>query len=77
MTTFSRASIPIILTALLVALIGLGLTIGGTWLLSYGDTPYYLLCGLAMLASAVLLYRKKPAALWVYTAITLGSLLWA
>lgn len=77
MTTFSRASIPIILTALLVALIGLGLTIGGAWLLSYGDTPYYLLCGLAMLASAVLLYRKKPAALWVYTAITLGSLLWA
>ncbi|GAJ27589.1 PQQ-dependent membrane-bound glucose dehydrogenase [Acidomonas methanolica] len=65
------------LTALLVALIGLALTIGGAWLTTYGDTPYYLVCGIAMLATAFLLYRGKAAALWVYAAITLGSLIWA
>ncbi|OUJ15393.1 glucose/quinate/shikimate family membrane-bound PQQ-dependent dehydrogenase [Acetobacter sp. DsW_063] len=77
MNTLPRVPKPVVLTALLVALIGVALTIGGAWLSTYGDTPYYLICGIAMLATAFLLYRGKAAALWVYAAITLGSLIWA
>ncbi|AQS83956.1 MAG: glucose/quinate/shikimate family membrane-bound PQQ-dependent dehydrogenase [Acetobacter aceti] len=77
MNTLPRPPMPVVLTALLVALIGVALTIGGAWLSTYGDTPYYLVCGVAMLATAFLLYRGKAEALWVYAAITLGSLIWA
>ncbi len=65
------------LTAALIALIGLVLTGGGGWLLSLGGSPYYLVTGIAFLATAVLLFRRSAAALWLYALIILGSLAWA
>ncbi|WP_421592613.1 glucose/quinate/shikimate family membrane-bound PQQ-dependent dehydrogenase [Shinella sp. M27] len=65
------------LTASLVALIGLVLTGGGGWLLSVGGSPYYLVTGLAFLVTAILLFRRSSAALWLYALIVLGSLGWA
>jgi len=65
------------LTATLVALIGLVLTGGGGWLLSLGGSPYYLVTGLAFLVTAILLFRRSSAALWLYALIVLGSLGWA
>jgi quinoprotein glucose dehydrogenase len=65
------------LTAILVALIGLVLTGGGGWLLSLGGSPYYLVTGLAFLVTAILLFRRSSAALWLYALIILGSLGWA
>ncbi|GAN53731.1 glucose/quinate/shikimate family membrane-bound PQQ-dependent dehydrogenase [Tanticharoenia sakaeratensis] len=77
MNTHTRARPLVLLTAVVTALIGAYLAVGGVWLLSYGDTPYYLICGLAMFATAFLLYRGRASALWVYAAITIGSLIWA
>ncbi|APG90368.1 glucose/quinate/shikimate family membrane-bound PQQ-dependent dehydrogenase [Sinorhizobium americanum] len=68
---------PIVLTALLFALIGLVLGAGGTRLVLLGGSPYYLITGLAFLLTALLLYRKSAAAIWVYTLMVLGSLAWA
>nr|WP_298100022.1 glucose/quinate/shikimate family membrane-bound PQQ-dependent dehydrogenase [uncultured Shinella sp.] len=65
------------LTATLVALIGLVLTGGGGWLLSLGGSPYYLVTGLAFFVTAILLFRRSSAALWLYALIVLGSLGWA
>ncbi|MCR6498961.1 glucose/quinate/shikimate family membrane-bound PQQ-dependent dehydrogenase [Shinella sp. CPCC 101442] len=65
------------LTATLVALIGLVLTGGGGWLLSLGGSPYYLVTGLTFLVTAILLFRRSSAALWLYALIILGSLGWA
>lgn len=65
------------LTAALIAIIGLVLTGGGGWLLSLGGSPYYLVTGIAFLATAVLLFRRSAAALWLYALIVLGSLAWA
>ncbi|MEW9616094.1 glucose/quinate/shikimate family membrane-bound PQQ-dependent dehydrogenase [Shinella sp. S4-D37] len=65
------------LTAALIAIIGLVLTGGGGWLLSLGGSPYYLVTGLAFLATAVLLVRRSGAALWLYALVILGSLGWA
>lgn len=65
------------ITAALVALIGLVLAGGGGWLLSLGGSPYYLVAGLAFIATAVLLFRRNAGALWLYAAIMLASLAWA
>ncbi len=65
------------LTAALIAIIGLVLTGGGGWLLSLGGSPYYLVTGIAFLVTAVLLFRRSAAALWLYALIVLGSLAWA
>jgi len=65
------------LTAALIAIIGLVLTGGGGWLLSLGGSPYYLVTGIAFLVTAVLLFRRSAAALWLYALIILGSLAWA
>lgn len=65
------------LTATLIAIIGLVLTGGGGWLLSLGGSPYYLVTGLAFLVTAILLFRRSAAAIWLYALIILGSLGWA
>jgi quinoprotein glucose dehydrogenase len=65
------------LTAAVIAIIGLVLTGGGGWLLSLGGSPYYLVTGIAFLATAVLLLRRSSAALWLYALIIVGSLGWA
>lgn len=65
------------LTAVLIAIIGLVLTGGGGWLLSLGGSPYYLVTGLAFLVTAILLFRRSAAAIWLYALIILGSLGWA
>jgi quinoprotein glucose dehydrogenase len=65
------------LTAALIAIIGLVLTGGGGWLLSLGGSPYYLITGIAFIVTAILLFRRSGAALWLYALIVLGSLAWA
>jgi len=67
----------ILATAILFALIGLGLVGGGTRLVLLGGSPYYIVAGLGFLVTGLLLFRKNAAALWVYSVIVLGSLAWA
>ena len=47
------------LYACLIAVVGLTLAIGGASLLALGGSPYYLLAGLAVLGSAVLLWLGR------------------
>ncbi|AOX20140.1 glucose/quinate/shikimate family membrane-bound PQQ-dependent dehydrogenase [Kozakia baliensis] len=77
MSTIIRSRRWVVLTALIFALCGVYLAVGGAWLLTYGDTPYYLICGLALLGVSFLVWRGNQAALWLYTAVILGSLIWA
>ena len=65
------------ITAVIFTLIGLALAIGGGQLLMLGGSAYYLVCGLAFVLTAVLLFLRKRAALHVYAAIILVSLVWA
>jgi quinoprotein glucose dehydrogenase len=73
----SKSETSVRLTAALFALLGVYLTAGGAWLLAYRDTPFYLVAGLAMLATGFLLWTGRRAALWVYAALVLVSLVWA
>ncbi|PYE36031.1 quinoprotein glucose dehydrogenase [Rhizobium sp. PP-F2F-G38] len=67
----------IIFTSVLFALIGLGLTGFGAWLAVLGGSWYYVLAGLAFLATAILLSRHRSSALTVYAVFIVATLAWA
>lgn len=63
--------------AVLIASIGLALTAGGAYLLYLGGSPYYLVCGVAMVAVSCLLWRTDPRACLLYGLIFLATTVWA
>ncbi|SOC35437.1 quinoprotein glucose dehydrogenase [Rhizobium subbaraonis] len=67
----------LILTAIVFDLIGVVLLGGGAWLVALGGSPYYLVAGLVFLVTGILLFLKRPAALWIYSVFILASLAWA
>jgi quinoprotein glucose dehydrogenase len=77
MTATARPSPILILTAIALALIGLVTGLGGAWLAALGGSPYYVITGIALLATAVLVWRGRSAALWLYALILIGTLAWA
>ena len=65
------------LLALLLGACGLALAAGGAWLAGLGGSWYYLLAGVALLATAWLLWRRSAAALWLFAALFAATLAWA
>lgn len=63
--------------ALLMATIGLALMVGGAKLLRLGGSAYYLLTGLLIAASAVLLWRGRRSGALLYEATLFATLAWA
>jgi quinoprotein glucose dehydrogenase len=61
----------------LFTLLGLVLGAGGGWLLMLGGSPYYLVAGVALIASGLLLFRVSPLGAVVYLLLFLGTLVWA
>jgi quinoprotein glucose dehydrogenase len=53
------------LTSLVLFLIGLALGAGGIWLAALGGSWYYIVAAIGFLLTAVLLFRRNAAALWV------------
>lgn len=66
-----------LLFTLIVLVNGLAYAAGGAVLLRYGGSVYYLAGGLAMIASAVLLWRRSPASAWVYAAFLAVTVGWS
>ncbi len=64
-------------TGIVLLLIGLYLAVGGGWLVFLGGSFYYILTGLALILTGFFLFRASAAALWLYAAILLGTLIWA
>lgn len=60
-----------------IALIGLVLTTGGFYLAVLGGSVYYVLTGIALLASGGLLIRGNILGGWVYSAIFVVTVIWA
>jgi quinate dehydrogenase (quinone) len=61
----------------LIALIGLGLAGGGGYLIALGGSWYFLLMGLAMLVSGLMIARHKPLGAWLYGVALLLTAIWA
>lgn len=74
----SRASIFILLgLGLIIALLGLALAAGGIRLVSLGGSWYFLVGGLAMALSGLLIALRKPVGAWLFAAFLIGTALWA
>jgi quinoprotein glucose dehydrogenase len=65
------------ITSTIFAIFGLILAAGGAYLVALGGSIYYLLAGIGMLLTALLLFMRRPAALLVYGLVVLLSLAWA
>ena len=65
------------IVAAIVAILGLWLLVFGAWLAVIGGSIYYLLAGIALLASAFLLFRGRSAGLIVYAAVLVATIAWA
>lgn len=63
--------------AVVLVLIGVVLGIGGAWLLALGGSPYYVLAGIGLIVSGVLLWRRSLAGVWVYAAVFAATFIWA
>ncbi|TKI06591.1 glucose/quinate/shikimate family membrane-bound PQQ-dependent dehydrogenase [Martelella alba] len=66
-----------IITVLFAVLSGGYLFIGGIWLIALRGSWYYLIAGAVMLATAWLLYLRRPLALWLYAVFLLGTVAWS
>lgn len=66
-----------LIVGLVIALIAIVLIIGGIWLVALGGSAYYLLAGIAMFASGLLLMRGQPIGGWLYCAVVFFTLIWA
>ncbi|MET4685535.1 quinoprotein glucose dehydrogenase [Brevundimonas faecalis] len=70
-------SVLVRLLGVVIALIGLTLTIGGGQLIMLGGSPYYLIVGLLMILSGGLLALLKATGAWLYILIFIGTVVWA
>ena len=62
--------------ALVIALIGIVLTIGGAYLVSLGGSPYYVIAGISMLSSAWFLFRGRLLGGWIYIGLFILTAAW-
>ena len=67
----------IIALAVLLVLAALALIGGGAWLIVLGGSWYYALAGLAILVTAILLFRRSRLAVWVYLLTFAATVAWA
>jgi quinoprotein glucose dehydrogenase len=69
--------LPVIMAAVLCAILGLFLFAGGVWLASLGGSIYYIIAGVMLVATTTLLFRGHREALTVYAVLLTGTLVWA
>ena len=63
-------------SVIILAIFALILLIGGIWLAVLGGSIYYIVAGLLLLVTAVLLKKSDSKAFWVYAALMLGTVIW-
>lgn len=73
----ARRHVALIVGILVCLILGLIMAGGGIKLITLGGSWYYLFAGLALLATAALLFQRRTLALGVYAVFFVISLLWA
>ncbi|QHI95814.1 membrane-bound PQQ-dependent dehydrogenase, glucose/quinate/shikimate family [Aristophania vespae] len=76
-STSRKGGVWLTIIALIVAIIGLLLTIGGVWNVVVGGPFYYLIAGIGYLLTSALLFKRNPAGLALFALILLGTIIWA
>ena len=67
----------LIFTAVLLALLGVGLLFGGAWLIALGGSFYYACAGVGLLIVSVALLRRRARALGWFALLLALSLVWS
>ncbi|KQP37518.1 glucose/quinate/shikimate family membrane-bound PQQ-dependent dehydrogenase [Pseudorhodoferax sp. Leaf274] len=68
---------PLVALGALTLLMGAFLAVGGAWLASLGGSWYFVLAGIALLASGFLVVRRNPAGAWLFALALVGTAFWA
>lgn len=68
---------PPVALGVLLAILGAALGVGGLFLMSRGESPYFAVVGVGLAVSGVLLARGKKAGLGAYFATLLVILVWS
>lgn len=76
MNTSPSGSLLKTILAVVAAIIGLVLLVGGIYLAVLGGSWYYIIAGIFFIVTAVLLQKLKGAALTVYAVLVLGTVVW-
>ena len=77
MMGFAGRRIMAVVSAVLLALLGGALLVGGAQLASLGGSYYYAISGVLLLLTAFLYLRGDKRAEHLYAFILLGTLIWA
>lgn len=72
----AKASWPLKLLAVFLAIFGAAQFGGGAWLGILGGSWYYAVSGLALVITGILLFRRKKSGAWLFAAIMLATALW-
>ncbi len=67
----------LLLLGIVILAAGLFFTVGGVKLLGLGGSPYFLVAGLALIGSGLLIASRKPSGAWLFGATFLITILWA
>lgn len=60
-----------------MVILGLPIVAGGIWLLTLGGTWYYLVAGVGLIASGILIVRHQMVGVWLYVVTWLLTIIWA
>ncbi|WP_333831000.1 membrane-bound PQQ-dependent dehydrogenase, glucose/quinate/shikimate family [Pararhodobacter sp.] len=66
-----------VVLSLVLIVLGIVLFAGGIWLIALGGSWYYMLAGLGLLVTGILLIERMMAGIWLYLAVFAGTLAWA
>lgn len=67
----------LMILGLLFVLVGAYFLVGGAWLIARGGSWYYLIMGLAVAVSGLLIARRRRMGAWIYFAAVLATGIWA
>ena len=77
MSTPRRYPVALALPAIVFMLIGLVVAVGGVWLISLGGSWYYLLTGIGIALTGLLVAIRRRSALLLFALVLFGSTVWA
>src|SRR4051812_3106539 len=66
-----------LIVSLIIGIVGLWSFGFGAYLATLGGSVYYVLAGIALVATAVLLFRRRSESLVVYAALLTVTIIWA
>ncbi|WP_434677024.1 glucose/quinate/shikimate family membrane-bound PQQ-dependent dehydrogenase [Pseudomonas sp. R1-18] len=65
------------IVALGVLVFGVPFTLGGAYLVTLGGSWYFLLAGIGLIVSSVLLFRQRLGGAWLFAALMVLTVIWA